>query len=364
MAGESFDYTKIGQPDNHEPFSVAELIGSMSSMKESAKKGAAFVGGFFGDPGTHKTVNTMKLAQMIVPKDKKILYVYTGQGWSSLMNHRAEKLSTGETVDLMDRVVKMPYIRREQLETLFATLLNPTMKEKLQIGAVVFDEINRMQDMDTDKLTQHRAKLLNAAQEKASPSKKLKDKNGADLYKDPYTPEWPEYNTTKVKMISLINDALTLEDMHFFFVCHTRFQKGTGMIEPDFPEKTGAAFISMVHSLYYTKKVDVAKNGSLVTEFPIELQGTQQTVSKNRIGGLPPVVYSPEEIALAYKKWGVIEESSPALLTTVQEDKPAIADSTLENASTISTVSPGTPGPLAGITATAEEADPIAAIMG
>lgn len=341
-----FDYTKIGQADAPEPFSVADLLGSMSKMDTPDLK-AAFVGGFFGDPGTHKTVNAMKLAQEITDPAKRILYVYTGQGWSSLMNHRKEKSPSG-AVDLMARVTKMPYIRREQLETLFATLMNPTMKAKLNIGAIVFDEINRMQDMDTDKLTQHRAKLLNDFQKTAGPSKKIKDKTGAELYKDPYTPEWPEYNTTKVKMISMINDALTLEDMHFFFVAHTRMQKATGMIEPDFPEKTGSAFISMVHSLYYTKKVDVMQNGKLVTTFPIELHGTSQTVSKNRIGGLPTEVYDVYEIADAYKKWGVVEKELAAGSPVV--DEPEVAVVPIESDDSV--------------IAMIEESDPIAAIMG
>jgi hypothetical protein len=158
-------------------------------------------------------------------------------------------------------------------------------------------------------------------------------------------------------MIGLINDALTLEDMHFFFVCHTRFQKGTGMIEPDFPEKTGAAFISMVHSLYYTKKVDVMKGGQLVTEFPIELQGTAQTVSKNRVGGLPGVVYSVEEIADAYAKWGIVEESP--VVSEVSTGEPVKADSTLGSTATVASIAVnGTPD------IAIDDNDPIAAIMG
>jgi hypothetical protein len=333
-----FDYTKVGVPDAPEPFSVVDLLKSMSSLEDKTRP--AFVGGFFGDPGTRKTTRTMEVAQAITPQDKKILYIYTGQGWSTLQNFP----------ELKRRVTAMPYIRREQLETLFATLMNPAMKEKLNFGAIVFDEINRMQDMDTDKLTQHRAHLVNSAPRKA------KDKFGQDVYKDPWTPEWPEYNTTKVKMIGLINDALTLEDMHFFFVCHTRFQKGTGMIEPDFPEKTGAAFISMVHSLYYCKKVDVMEGGKLVTKYPIELDGTAQTVSKNRIGGLPNEVSSTKEIVDAYNKWGNVEKASVG--TGIATEEPI--KTTVE--------SPKPTGTEESVSATAEiessSVDPIAAIMG
>src|SRR5688572_25434128 len=130
-----FDYTKVGRADAPEPFSVTDLFASMTDMEDEY---AAFVGCFYGDPGTRKTTRAMKLAQGITPPNKKILYVYTGQGWSSLKNHP----------ELMRRVKKMPFIRYEQIETLRAVLMNPTMREKMGIGTVVFDEYNRMQDMD------------------------------------------------------------------------------------------------------------------------------------------------------------------------------------------------------------------------
>jgi hypothetical protein len=276
-----FDYTKVGRADDPDPFSIQDLFASMSKMEA---KDAAFVGCFYGEPGTHKTVNATKLAQLITPPDMKILYVYTGQGWTSLMNHP----------ELMDRMIKMPFIRNEQIETLRTVLLNEQLRKKLNVGAVIFDEYNRMQDMDTDILTKHRAGLVN---------KTPTYKDGKQVYKDPDTPEWPEYNTTKVRLINLLNDLLVVPDLHTIFVCHTRFQKSRGQIEPDFPNAAGSAFISMVHSLYLTKKED-GPNGTI---FPIELVGTEQSASKNRIGGLPASVMDVTQIADAYKKWGVVE---------------------------------------------------------
>lgn len=280
-----FDYVKVGKADDPDPFSVTDLFASMSKMEA---KDAAFVGCFYGDPGTHKTVNAMKLAQEITPADKKILYVFTGQGWTSLMNHP----------ELMARTIKMPFIRNEQIETLRNVLMNEQLRNKLNVGAVVFDEYNRMQDMDTDILTKHRAGLVN--------STPTYDKAGKKVYKDPDTPEWPEYNTTKVRLINLINDLLVVPHLHSIFVCHTRFQKSRGQIEPDFPNAAGSAFISMVHSLYLTKKEDTPQG----TIFPIELIGGEGTASKNRIGGLPASVMDVMQIAAAYKKWGVSEKDS------------------------------------------------------
>lgn len=298
---DGFDYVKVNQADAPEPFSVKDLISSMSDLDLEAE--APFVGVLYGAPGTRKTTRTMELAQALCPTGKKILYVYTGQGWTTLKNF--PKLQYGKNGE--KNVKAMPFIRYEQIETLRAVLMNPSMREKMQIGAVVFDEYNRMQDMDTDQLTRHRAKLVNNG------TKVMRDKNGVEVYKDPDTPEWPEYNTTKLRLINLLNDIFTIPETHFFFVCHTRFQKGTGMIEPDFPEKTGAALISMVHSIYYCDKV-TDLNGK--TAFPIELVGTDRTVSKNRIGGLPNVVYDTKPIIEAYQKWGNIPD----------KDKPKVVE--------------------------------------
>jgi hypothetical protein len=295
-----FDYVKVGQADNPDPFSMEDVLKLMSPMKA---EDASFVGCFFGPPGTRKTVRTMEMAQAITPPEQKILYIHTGQGWTSLMNFP----------ELMRRTIKMPFVRYEQIETLRNILLNKALREQLNIGAVVFDEYNRMQDMDTDILTKHRASLIN--------STPTYDK-GKLVYKDPDTPEWPEYNTTKVRLINLINDLLVIPKLHSFFVCHTRLQKKTGMIEPDFPFAAGSAFTSMIHSLYYCYKED-GPNG---TEYPIELEGTGTTASKNRIGGLPPVVYGTAEIAVAYKKWGIREESVTSIPTVVNPTENSSAE--------------------------------------
>ena len=293
-----FDYVKVGQADNMEPFSVADVFGMMSRMSPEE---ASFVGCFFGEPGTRKTVRAMQLAQEITPPEKKILYIYTGQGWTSLMNFP----------ELMNRVIKMPFVRNEQLETLRTMLLNKQIMEQLNIGAIIFDEYNRMQDMDTDILTKHRAGLVNKVPQY--------DKQGKQIYKDPDTPEWPEYNTTKVRLINLINDLLVIPKVHSIFICHTRLQKKTGKVEPDFPFAAGSAFMSMVHSLYYCTKEDSPQG----TKYPIELEGTEYTVSKNRIGGLPSVVYDTLVIAEAYKKWGVLPDNAPAVKPPAEIETPA-----------------------------------------
>lgn len=308
-----FDYVKVGAPDDPEPFSIEELFGLMKPLDNS--EDAPFMGVLFGDPGSRKSTRAMEIAQKIIEPGKKILYFHTGQGYSTFKNH--PELEFGK--DGKKNVIRMPYIRYEQVETLQKVLMNKTYRERLNFGAVIFDEYNRMQDMDTDVLTKHRAGILNDG------PKQVDKKTGLRIYKDPNTPEWPEYNTTKLRLISLLNDCMTVPDTHFIFVCHSRFQKANARNEPDFPEKSAAALLGLVHSVYYCDKVDTPQG----TSYPIRLEGTAGTVAKNRIGGLPAIVYDTDTIAEAYKKWGIPPEGfQPAIETGVAKETETLAETT------------------------------------
>ena len=310
-----FDYVKVGKPDEPDPFSMEQLFSLMKEL--DLEKDAPFIGVLYGDPGSRKTVRSLKLAQSLIKVGQKILYLYSGQGFTSFKNH--PELQFGK--DGKKNIVAMPYIRYEQVETLRKVLMNKTLRERLNFGAVIFDEYNRMQDMDTDVLTRHRAGMLNSG------PKQFDKKTGVQIYKDPNTPEWPEYNTTKLRLISLLNDCFMVPETHFIFVCHSRFQKANARNEPDFPDKTAAALISLVHSIYHCGKEDTP-NG---TTYPIRLEGTAQTIAKNRIGGMPAVIYDTEAITEAYKKWGQLPDGfQPVIETGVAKETEVPAEKVQE----------------------------------
>lgn len=99
------------------------------------------------------------------------------------------------------------------------------------------------------------------------------------------------------------------------------------------------------------------EGGKLVTKYPIELDGTAQTVSKNRIGGLPSEVGSTQEIVDAYNKWGQVEKSP--VVSEVSTGEPVKVDSTLGSTATVASIAVnGTPD------IAIDDNDPIAAIMG
>lgn len=300
---DDFSYVALAQSDKLEPVSMNDLIASMSNMEDEP---VDMFHCSYGDPGSHKTVETMKMVKGILRPDQKVVYVDSGKGWVSLMNHP----------ELMHNVKRIQFTKWEQFDTLRDFLANPEYRKATNIGAVVFDEFNRMQDMDIMRLTKGRA-----AQNNSDDGKRLAGSKWQ--YKDPYTPQWPEYNTSKQRMVDLMTSLLTIPDMHVFFVCHTRIDRDTKLVVPDFPKGAGSVFLSLVHSCYYFSKQEVTQNGKTGIAYPIETFGGSMTVSKNRIGTLPQKVYSGQVIAEHYLEWAKSHRKDEVIPGEVVEEAPA-----------------------------------------
>lgn len=273
---------------------LQELFGSITDMTEAE---ANFIGGIYGPAGHGKTVTSMKLAQAITDPDRNILYAYTGQNWNSLKNHP----------ELMRRpngnaVKKYPFEDMDSLRDLVAALKMPQVREQTKIDTIVFDEYNTMFDMEVDQITNVRAKQL------------MDEKR---IYKDPDTPEWPDYNTAKAHMVVMMNDIMQMPKMNVIFVCHPRQNRKTFVTEPDFFDKAAQAFIRSLNSLYFLSKE--MENGTMKRK--IILQGTDQLVAKNRIGGLPDQVGDIQTVVDAYNLWAPARNSNNAdqvpVVTTV-----------------------------------------------
>jgi energy-coupling factor transporter ATP-binding protein EcfA2 len=266
-----YDFTKHSSPIPKKAFDLGALLESMHDMENEQTE---FVGAFYGEAGSGKTTTSMMFAQLITPPDKKILYYGTNKGYSALKNFPK----------LMNRVKHMEYTDGDQFTDLIDMLKNPAIGPKLKIGTVVFDEHNTMFDLETERITNIASWQL------------MKDKG---IYKDPDTPEWPEYNKAKRVMINKMNEVLQIPETNFIFVCHPREGKKSHRIEPDYFDKAAQAFLRVVHSLYYLQTEEI--NGKV--ERSILLEGTDQITAKNRIGGLPRVVTNVKQIADAYLVW-------------------------------------------------------------
>ena len=300
-----FEFTPVSTPDPKSPISFNDLFASMNDI---ADEKPPFLGCFYSNPGAGKTTAAMELMQRIVPQDQKIIYVCTAQNWASLQNFP----------ELKRRVKKIQYERWEQLEAISDLINNEAAMKKANIGGIVFDEFNTMVENVLDALTQHRAATFNSGPKQY--------RNGQELFKDPHTPEWPEYGSVKTRIIEVMT-AITSANIHAIFTAHTRMQKKRTQWEPDIFDTGAQAFMRALHSLYYIDMDDM-ENGKSKRAFILEPAGNR--TAKNRIGKMGNTAKSVKEIAEAYAKWGDWDDQG--MLADMVEVKPKTVETPIETA--------------------------------
>lgn len=299
-----FDFTPVMTPDPKTPVSFNELFASMNDI---ADEKPPFIGCFYSPPGAGKSTAALELLQRIVPQDQKILYVYTAQNWASIQNFP----------ELKRRVKAIQFTKWEQLEAISDLINNEAMMEKTKIGGIVFDEFNTMVEVVLDSLTQHRAATFNAG-------KKQYTKQGQEMFKDPHTPEWPEYGSVKTRIVEVMT-AITSANIHAVFTAHTRLQKKRTQWEPDIYDTGAQAFMRALHSLYFID-VDDNESGSIKRKFLLEPAGNR--TAKNRIGKMGRTANTVKEIADAYHAWG--DWGDQGMLADMGEFKPKAIESPIE----------------------------------
>lgn len=301
-----FDFTPVMVPDPKSPVSFNELFASMNDI---ADEKPPFIGCFYSDPGAGKSTAALELLQRIVPQDKKILYVYTAQNWASIQNFP----------ELKRRVKAIQFKKWEQLEAISDLINNKAMMEKTNIGGIVFDEFNTMVEGVLDSLTQHRAATFNSG-------KKQYNKQGQEMFKDPHTPEWPEYGSVKTRIIEVMT-AITSSNIQAVFTAHTRMQKKRTQWEPDIFDTGAQAFMRALHSLYFID-VDDTDTGKIKRTFILEPAGNR--TAKNRIGHIGRTAKTVKEIADAYNVWGDWDDQG--MLADMGEFKPVTVEKPIETA--------------------------------
>lgn len=231
------------------------------------------MGMIYGDVGTQKTTKAFAIMQGIIPVGKKIVYVDSAAGWTTLMNYPHLMRDS----DGVPNVLKFDY---QNIETLWA--LAKAIKigkgEYANVAGVIFDEYTQMHDMDLNWITDVRANL--AANE--------------GEFKDRYTPTWPEYNAARTRSNRVL-ELFMLSKVHLIFVGHSKVTKKMETV-PDMPEKAGKSLYAKLHFAYLTKFND---KGIAV----MQTSGSKREMAKNRINGIA-AQSSPEEFIARYKVWG------------------------------------------------------------
>ena len=231
------------------------------------------MGMIYGDVGTQKTTKAMQIMQGILPAGKKILYIDSAAGWTTLMNYpwmmRDER---GEP-----NVLKMDY---ENIETLWALAKAIKAGKGIygEIGGVIFDEYTSMHDMDLNWITDVRA---NQAESEG-------------VFKDRFTPTWPEYNAARTRSNRVLSSFMLCK-IHLIFIGHSKVTKKMETV-PDMPEKAGKALYSKLHFAYLAKFDD---KGNAI----LQTSGAKRAMAKNRINGIPEIG-TAEDFVSRYKVWG------------------------------------------------------------
>lgn len=269
---------------------IKALMASMVSMKDKKAAGVPLVTVVSGDQGTGKTTSTVKLIYNVVAPDKRIIYMDSAQGWSTLMND-----PQFQTEDFDNRVKWMQYENMEQ-QLILAAAIRDKVPPFDTIGGVILDEYSSMVKKDRTWIV------------KARSQQKEKKNEG---FKDPFQPSQPDYLASQIRSEEVIN-AYLATGIHIGFTSHEKLDKDTLQIRPDFSPGAGNDLQRLVHSvLRASTKVD--KSGNVTRQ--LQLQPFGRVSAKNRIGGMGNFASDIMEVVEAYKKWGIQKEPVPTTLT-------------------------------------------------
>lgn len=268
---------------------INALIASLENMEAMNVPAMMCI---YGDQGTGKTFSLMEFIQGITAPGKRIIYVDSAAGWTSLNNKRS----------LMNRVKRMKFENMEQLIALAAAIRDKVPPFDT-VGAVVLDEYSSMVKKDKTWIVKARSQQ--------------KEKNGE--FKDPFQPAQPDYLASQIRSEDVLNAFLEC-DIHVGFTSHEKYDDKTLMTRPDFPPGASNDFQRLIHSVLRAT-VTLDKTTKVVKR-RLQLQPIGNRVSvKNRIGGLGNFADDISEVIEAYKKWGVEDLQDSTTDTTLTQEE-------------------------------------------
>lgn len=252
-------------------------------------KRLTFKGLLYGESGVGKTVEAVKMAKIITPPGKKILFIDTSDGWVSLMNHPG----------LMEDVVPMEYQALAQYEAIVEALKEGIGKFG-EVATIVFDEISTTAKRDMVSV----AKGTKLGEFEA--------------------PEFKHYNIATRRMENVLTKLLELRESHnLIFVSHMKIRKNKQTeIEKREPSVMPAFGETLKESLHVVAfmSADIKhgeKDSTARYVWKMQVHPSKSTVAKTRIGGFD-VVVSPEKFNERLATW--ISRND----TTIEGDRPEV----------------------------------------
>lgn len=221
-----------------------------------------FKGMIYGPQGAGKTVFAIGLAQQLLKgTGKTIVHVDTSEGWVSLRNHPV----------LANNVKTVRYRGYEYLETLIYAIKNKVAPFD-NVGAMVWDEMNKMVDRDTEFVF------------------KARDNNQSGV------PEWPDYYKALQRVRDLSHFLYrTNPDIHLIMTSHEKDKKNDkGLVILTYPSISPRINEELGGDLHVIGrlKTKTIRGSDGMPEYTRELQvhPTARIVAKTRVGGLPVLV--------------------------------------------------------------------------
>ena len=256
---------------------LSESIDDMSTLVADIKHW------IYGESGMGKTVLGMQELQRFTPPELDILYIDTARGWVSLNNHP----------ELKKRTRRVQYQGLSQLKTLTRAIEINHPKFN-NIGAIMFDEISTMEQLDTDVVQVGRGENTG---EFSAPSQ-------------------PDMGVTTARIRRVFGPLLKLPQ-NIIIVSHIREDEvkigdrptGKMVTRPNMMPKLSSLLRGMVHDIsFLSADINAPLGGKPTYARTLQVMPTNKIVAKTRIGGLTPTV-TPAKYLDALGEW--IEGSRP-----------------------------------------------------
>ena len=234
-----------------------------------------FKGVVYGPKGVGKTIESLTLANLILPEDKKIFYVDATEGWVSAKDP--------EFVSLLDRGERIEYAGKSQIETLTEAIVDGYGKFA-DCGVLIFDEYSTMATGDLDVVTEATSSQNNKGLTESSSS-----------WKNPDEAKWPDMNINTTRMRKITWPLARLK-CHVIFVCHERKDEKEGLLAtPSFMPKFRENLGEKIHVIARMTKKN--SEGRM-----LQVQPSGGVEAKCRIGSLPDKV-SPDDFNKRVVEW-------------------------------------------------------------
>lgn len=251
----------------------------------------------YGVSGVGKTVEAMELARIVNPSDKKILYIDTGEGYVSLLNHP----------QLMRNVTRMSYEGQSQIKTL-VDAIKANVEGFNEFSTIVFDEFSTMARKDL-----HTVMNSTGLQEFDAP-------------------EFKQYNIATRRMEQVAYKLLDLKETHhLILIAHAKTEENkiTKITEtgPSFMQKFGETLKGEMHVVGRLTADIQNKEGAPVYKREIQVHPSKMIIAKSRIGKLD-IKVSPERFNYRLAEWiaeGGVEEDERQVVELADE-KPLVGE--------------------------------------